>query len=202
MSLENWFGNSKVVDKNGNPLVVYHGSPEKFEVFEPNKMNYGSISRGFCFFTNKKSAYPNCAADYAGKDGYIYECYLRIEKPLHIKYGNTPYEYYHTPVHYWDTCQSDIRRDSRKGDFDGIIIENENKDEDDSVIYLVPNANQIKSVDAKEFSDSSNIFENLNKQFEKLFEESIYDKRIKIGTRPPNAVQQTNSSFTDYSESL
>ena len=70
------------------------------------------------------------------------------------------------------------------------------------MIYLVPNANQIKSVDAKEFSDSSNIFESLNKEFEKLFEESIYDKRIKIGTRPPNAAQQTNSSFTDYSESL
>lgn len=159
MSLSSWFGNSKVVDKDGKPLVVYHGSPEKFEVFEPDRMNYGSISRGFCFFTNKKSAYPNCAKDYAGKDGYIYECYLKIEKPLHLTYINTPENYYHTPVHFWDTCQSDIRRDFRKGDFDGIIIENTNKDEDDSVIYLVPKANQIKSVDAKEFTDSENIYE-------------------------------------------
>lgn len=156
-----WFGNSKVVDNQGNPLVVYHGSPEKFEIFEPERMNYGSISRGFCFFTNKKSAYPNCAKDYAGKNGYVYECYLKIEKPLHIKYGNTPDEYYHTPVHYWDTCQSDIRRDFRKGNFDGIIIENLNKNEDDSVIYLVPNANQIKSIDAVSFSDSDNIYEQL-----------------------------------------
>lgn len=46
MSLESWFGNSKVVDKNGKPLVVYHGSPEKFDTFEPDRMNYGSISRG------------------------------------------------------------------------------------------------------------------------------------------------------------
>lgn len=175
MSLESWFGNSKVVDKNGKPLVVYHGSPEKFDTFEPDRMNYGSISRGFCFFTNKKSAYPNCAKDYAGKNGYIYECYLRIERPLHVRYGNTPKEYYHTPIHYWDTCQSDIRRDFRKGDFDGIIIENENKDEDDSVIYLVPNANQIKSVDAKEFSNSSNIFESLNRELGKLLEKSSYN---------------------------
>ena len=158
-----WFGNSKVVDNQGNPLVVYHGSPEKFEIFEPERMNYGSISRGFCFFTNKKSAYPNCAKDYAGKNGYVYECYLKIEKPLHIKYGNTPDEYYHTPVHYWDTCQSDIRRDFRKGNFDGIIIENLNKNEDDSVIYLVPNANQIKSIDAVSFSDSDNIYEEYKK---------------------------------------
>ena len=88
-------------------------------------------------------------------------------KTVAYKIRNTPYEYYHTPIHYWDTCQSDIRRDFRKGDFDGIIIENENKNEDDSVIYLVPNANQIKSVDAKEFSNSSNIFESLNKQIER-----------------------------------
>ena len=61
--------------------------------------------------------------------------------------------------------------------------------------YIVFDENRIKIL-------HENIFESLNKQFEKLFEESIYDKRIKIGTRPPNAVQQTNSSFTDYSESL
>ena len=29
-----WFGNSKVVDENGKPLVVYHGSRNNFEVFE------------------------------------------------------------------------------------------------------------------------------------------------------------------------
>ena len=61
--------------------------------------------------------------------------------------------------------------------------------------YIVFDENRIKIL-------HENIFESLNKQFEKLFEESIYDKRIEIGTRPPNAVQQTNSSFTDYSESL
>lgn len=30
-----WFGDSKVVDSNGNPLVVYHGSTTKFDVFDP-----------------------------------------------------------------------------------------------------------------------------------------------------------------------
>lgn len=29
-----WFGASKVVDANGNPLVVYHGTPEKFNEFD------------------------------------------------------------------------------------------------------------------------------------------------------------------------
>ena len=34
-----WFGNSKVVDENGKPLVVYHGSTKEFEVFDLNKTN-------------------------------------------------------------------------------------------------------------------------------------------------------------------
>lgn len=199
-----WFGNSKVT-KDGKPLIVYHGSSEKFDTFEPDRMNYGSISKGFCFFTNKKSAYPNCAKDYAGKDGYIYECYLRIEKPLHVKYGNTPDEYYHTPIHYWDTCQSDIRREFRKGNYDGIIIENQNKNEDDSIIYLVPNANQIKSINAKEFSNSENIYEagyNLNEKFEELDDEiwatkSAYDilNQFKNKKNPLRVVYDRNKNY-------
>jgi hypothetical protein len=35
-----WFGNSKVVDADGKPLVVYHGSPERdFHVFDLDKVN-------------------------------------------------------------------------------------------------------------------------------------------------------------------
>jgi len=32
-----WFGDSKVVDENGKPLVVYHGSPNDFNVFDIEK---------------------------------------------------------------------------------------------------------------------------------------------------------------------
>ena len=31
-----WFGESKVVDENGRPLVVYHGSDKIFDMFDPN----------------------------------------------------------------------------------------------------------------------------------------------------------------------
>lgn len=38
---KSWFGNSKVVDNNGNPLLVYHGGP-KFDTFnQPNKGDKG-----------------------------------------------------------------------------------------------------------------------------------------------------------------
>jgi hypothetical protein len=35
-----WFGNSKVVDKNGNPLVVYHATNGDFDEFKPESSAY------------------------------------------------------------------------------------------------------------------------------------------------------------------
>jgi len=87
-NFKKWFGDSKVVDENGQPLVVYHGSPSHdITTFDSGKTLYGEVSKGFNFFTNKKSAYQNSAKDYAefaGTDGYrrngkVYETYLKIQ---------------------------------------------------------------------------------------------------------------------------
>jgi hypothetical protein len=51
-----WFGNSRVVDDNGNPLVVNHGSRSKFTKFEQDKTNSSSnnlSSVGFWFSSTK-----------------------------------------------------------------------------------------------------------------------------------------------------
>ena len=44
-AFKKWFGNSKIVDSKGNPLVVYHGTKREFNEF---KSNYGN---GLVFFT-------------------------------------------------------------------------------------------------------------------------------------------------------
>ena len=57
-AFKSWFGDwenspensSKVVDENGEPLVVYHGSNENFFEFKNRLFGY----RGF-YFTDKKS---------------------------------------------------------------------------------------------------------------------------------------------------
>jgi diguanylate cyclase (GGDEF)-like protein len=77
-----WFGDSKVVDENGEPLVVYHGANAKFDAFDPSKigaLNGRSEGPGFYFTTDK-----NVAKMYEdrGKDGALYEVFLRIEKPM------------------------------------------------------------------------------------------------------------------------
>ena len=68
-AFKNWFGDwennpaeaSKVVDENGEPLVVYHGTPAKFDTFDISKVsdntgNYGHLGMGFYFSDNKREA--------------------------------------------------------------------------------------------------------------------------------------------------
>jgi len=53
---KNWFGKSKVVDENGEPLVVYHGTSDKFTAFDADRyqtINKGDFGEGF-YFTPKK----------------------------------------------------------------------------------------------------------------------------------------------------
>jgi hypothetical protein len=73
-----WFGKSKVVDINGEPLIVYHGSSEIFSEFDPKTFGKHATAEGFGFyFTDSK----NVASRYID-NGKLYEVYLRICKPL------------------------------------------------------------------------------------------------------------------------
>ena len=68
------------------------------------------------------------------------EVYLSIKKPLMV-YSDG----YFTPVHFYDLNYRDIEIKYLDGDYDGIIIQNHDKSIDDSVLYLVQDATQIKS---------------------------------------------------------
>ena len=48
-----WFGNSKVVDELGRPLVVYHGTPADISAFEPTRAGeYGARFADAVFFSS------------------------------------------------------------------------------------------------------------------------------------------------------
>lgn len=95
-SFKNWFGDwekepsssSKVIDENGEPLVVYHGGPYRFYEFDKSKMGRTtqaeSAKRGF-FFTDSRSLADLFAEDTA--DGSINEAELidYIKRELSIK---------------------------------------------------------------------------------------------------------------------
>jgi len=63
-TFKEWFGNSKVVDVNGNPIVVYHGTNKVFSSFSEDKLGKAtgapSASLGFFFSSN-----PAVASSYA-----------------------------------------------------------------------------------------------------------------------------------------
>lgn len=82
----NWFGDSKVVDSAGKPLVVYHGTQEDFTSFDPNRTGSatddGDFGAGFYFTTNQEvaSAY---AGEQAGSN--VVPVVLSMQNPLVVK---------------------------------------------------------------------------------------------------------------------
>ena len=68
-----WFGDSEVVDANGDPLVVYHGTDAEIDAFDVKKQKAGRWGKGFYFASSRERA-----AQY-GKN--VIPVYLRIEKP-------------------------------------------------------------------------------------------------------------------------
>lgn len=61
-----WFGDSKVVDAKGKPLVVYHGSTNDFSVFDRSKSDIESdMGAGFYFSDNP----ADVANNYANQKG-------------------------------------------------------------------------------------------------------------------------------------
>ncbi|MGN0542991.1 MAG: hypothetical protein ACI4JG_06010 [Acutalibacteraceae bacterium] len=79
---KNWFGDwqndsenaSKVVNADGTPKIMYHGSPNSFTAFDKKKAkSSGLYGRGF-YFTDSES--------HAGQYGDKYSVYLNIKNPL------------------------------------------------------------------------------------------------------------------------
>lgn len=123
-----WFGDSKVVDEQGKPLVVYHGTNAVFDTFDYKKIgkNYLQSEGGF-FFSDKKNNYG------------------KINMPVYLSMKNPKIvEVYDYAIEYFDDNRGDILREAWINDNDGIIVKSENKIDKD--LYLAFDANQIKSV--------------------------------------------------------
>ena len=145
LNFKEWFGDSKVVDENGNPLVVYHGTSNDFKVFDKDKIggNYIYSGNKGIFFTQKERTAKNYADLHSNKNlngnnkGYVISSYLRIENPL---YRQTNSDFYR-PADRFDIDGDDLVREAFESGYDGIIIKGTNNDN----LYVVFEPNQIKS---------------------------------------------------------
>jgi len=80
-AFKNWFKESKVVDDDGDPLVVYHGTRDmEFEVFDYAKIGQQGRSEGQGFYFTSD---PDVAAGY-GYRGRVIQAYLSIQKPMEL----------------------------------------------------------------------------------------------------------------------
>jgi hypothetical protein len=80
-----WFGDSKVVDAEGKPLVVYHSTTEDFKSFDQEQLGaasrHPSAALGF-FFSKSHEAADSFLSDFDQEHGgNIIPAYLSIKKP-------------------------------------------------------------------------------------------------------------------------
>ena len=157
-----WFGNSKVVDKNGNPLVVYHGTNTKFDSFRTGENQYVYFTSD----TNLADKYATHRSKKINGEKIIYNVYLKILNPLIIDGNFESWDYISTKG--IENSKESIKDLLKRGvdritttmtpdiaikyGFDGVIIKNlydgvgYGKDGDLSTVYVVLKSNQIKII--------------------------------------------------------
>lgn len=83
-----WFGNSHVVNENGEPLVVYHGTDESFDAFMDPEDNFPGrhASSGLgIFFTDRAETAEAFTSGFGGDN--IIPVYVTIKKPYVMTWG-------------------------------------------------------------------------------------------------------------------
>lgn len=157
-----WFDDSKVVDKNGNPLVVYHGTNTKFDSFRTGEKQYVYFTSD----TNLADKYATHRSKKINGEKIIYNVYLKIVNPLIIDGNFESWDYISTKgienskEAVKDLLKRGVDRITTtmtpdiaiKYGFDGVIIKNlydgvgYGKDGDLSTVYVVLKSNQIKII--------------------------------------------------------
>lgn len=78
-----WFGDSKVVDEKGNPLVVYHATGSDIKEFDISKIKRPYF--GYGFHTAESPTLANFYADQHNQGQNIMPLYLNITNPFVMK---------------------------------------------------------------------------------------------------------------------
>jgi hypothetical protein len=84
-AFKRWFKDSKIVDEDGNPLVVYHGTPAKFSSFSDAGVarDGGFFGKGH-YFTPDLNEAEDYAIDEDGEPGTVVPAFLSVQNPYVI----------------------------------------------------------------------------------------------------------------------
>ena len=200
-NFKNWFGNwendpenaSKVVDENGEPMVVWHGRSAEFNTFEKKEgvrfimgLEDKVKAEGFFFSPNKGLAeeFASNSSRHRGGKANVIPCFLNIRKPMDLTKEDydriyedvTGWDYIvgmDTQDNLWGIMDEEGMADKIKGKgYDGVIFVEEVDDsyEPTKISYCALDANQIKSAENNngDFSaDNNDIRFSLKSMMEK-----------------------------------
>lgn len=200
-NFKNWFGDwkndpenaSKVVDKNGEPMVVWHGRSAEFNTFEKKEgvrfimgLEDKVKAEGFFFSPNKGLAeeFASNSSRHRGGKANVIPCFLNIRKPMDLTKEDydriyedvTGWDYIvgmDTQDNLWGIMDEEGMADKIKGKgYDGVIFVEEVDDsyEPTKISYCALDANQIKSAENNngDFSaDNNDIRFSLKSMMEK-----------------------------------
>ena len=134
-----WFGDSKVVDEQGNPLVVYHNTNADFNAFDVSKSRQSQDIPGI-FFTDSST-------EWADMGKRQIQAHLSIKNPYIGNYTN----YKGIRGGSTDTAFQKIRDALIKDGYDGIITKDGGTTE-----YIAFFPEQVKSVNNRGTWDPTN----------------------------------------------
>jgi hypothetical protein len=147
-AFKKWFGDwekspetaSKVVDENGEPLVVFQGTHRDFSVFDKSYIGSNSPlkdDKGFFFTSSEKEA-----KEY----GKVMNFFLSIKNPL---IDDTNDKYNTSAIYYWDMRRKTYIEQSKEND--GVLVLSSA-----SNMYVAFEPNQIKLADGTNTTFDSN----------------------------------------------
>jgi sulfur relay (sulfurtransferase) DsrC/TusE family protein len=133
-----WFGESKVVDAEGRPEVLYHGTrAEKFDKFKEGRI---------IFLTDSKEV----AGEYAGEGntnpeqvGTKYELYTSLKNPLVVDAKGSTWDNVIVDGKRMDTV--DVARKAFSEGYDGVVLNNINEVGHEGNNYMAFDPKQVKS---------------------------------------------------------
>lgn len=179
-AFKKWFKNSKVVDENGKPLVVYHGTKQgNFSSFDKSKIgaqtDYGYRGKGF-YFTPQQELAAMYSRDWQkfkqvpNENGRVMPVYLSVQNPYIIKSKDA-----HNMLSKFES-ESFTRKLQEQG-YDGVFVEMDDlvksyDGELQEIIVFEPT--QIKSVYNRGTFDENNA----NVYFQAVYHGSphVFDK--------------------------
>lgn len=141
-----WYGDSRLVDDKGRPVLQYHGTAADFDVFDEKSIgsatDTGLFDKGFYFTPkhgNGTKHWGTAGAYAAGPSGSIIPAYIRLMNPIVV------------PSAKWGKVEVD------RSKYDGVIVEEAARGQRGPVVEVVAfKPEQIKSAIANNAFDPEN----------------------------------------------